>query len=316
MKKVVLRRDGFSGQHMLVLPGPVGAEARRHPLLRGLCVTDAGYFPNARHHFVDRPMGSTTTLVVLCLGGRGWIRSGATRSDIAAGDMAWLPENEPHAYGSDGEDPWTIVWAHFTGSEVPGWEELLAVEGSGRRKVLALPNDRLDELAFDRVYRALERGYAMRNLVASAVALRHTFSSAIHLGADRRKSLSARERVAISIEGLNGDWQRAHRLGELATAARVSVAHYSQLFRHQTGFSPIDFLIRIRVTHACHLLESTGLTIGEVGERTGYADPYYFTRCFRRVMGRAPRSYRKQVLLTRPSMKGADTGIRKGGCIW
>jgi transcriptional regulator GlxA family with amidase domain len=85
----------------------------------------------------------------------------------------------------------------------------------------------------------------------------------------------------------------AHRLDELATAAGLSVAHYSMLFRRHTGFSPIDFLIRLRVRRACRLLDTTSLPIGEVGERAGYLDPYYFARCFRRVMGCSPRGYRK-----------------------
>ena len=73
----------------------------------------------------------------------------------------------------------------------------------------------------------------------------------------------------------------------------MSVTHYSALFRRHGGFAPIDFLIRQRVQHACRLLDTTSLSVGEVAERTGYADPYYFTRCFRRVMGVAPRAYRK-----------------------
>jgi transcriptional regulator GlxA family with amidase domain len=99
--------------------------------------------------------------------------------------------------------------------------------------------------------------------------------------------------VAVSVETLRRDWQRVHRLDELATAARVSVTHYSALFRRHTGFAPIDFLIRLRVQHACRLLDTTKLPVGEIAERVGYRDPYYFTRCFRRVMGCAPRRYRK-----------------------
>jgi len=191
------------------------------------------------------------------------------------------------------KNPWTIVWAHFSGTEVPAWEELLGIQGPERPTVLALPDDRLDELALDRVYAAMERGFAVRHLVAAAASLRQALSAAAQLGSDRRDPRSAADRVALSIEALRGDWQRPHRLGELATAARVSVAHYSMLFRRHTGFSPIDFLIRLRVRRACRLLDTTSLSIGEVGERAGYADPYYFTRCFRRVMGCSPRDYRK-----------------------
>jgi AraC family transcriptional regulator of arabinose operon len=287
------RREGFSGQHMLVLPGPLGLVARGHALLSGLCVTDAGYFPSARNHLVERTNGAPTTLAILCLGGLGWVRADRGRRVVAAGDFVWLPANEAHAYGSGSQEPWTILWAHFTGCEVGAWEDLLGVRGPDRPSVLALPDDRLDEVALDRVFAALERGFAVRHLVAAAAALRHSLSTVVQMGGDLRDPRSAAERVALSIGILRRDWQRSHRLSELATAAKVSVAHYSALFRRQTGFAPIDFLIRLRMGHACRLLDTTSLSIGEIGERTGYDDPYYFARCFRRVMGCSPRAYRK-----------------------
>jgi AraC family transcriptional regulator, arabinose operon regulatory protein len=139
----------------------------------------------------------------------------------------------------------------------------------------------------------LERGYAIRDQVAAAAALRHALSTVAQLAITPRDMRSAYERVAVSVETLRRDWQRPHRLDELATGAGVSVTHYSALFRRHTGFAPIDFLIRLRVQHACRLLDTTKLPVGEIAERVGYRDPYYFTRCFRRVMGCAPRRYRK-----------------------
>lgn len=293
MAKSGPRREGFQGQHLLVLPEPLRVRARSHPLLRGLCVTDAGYFPAADNHLVERPRGVPTTLLILCLRGTGWVRTGEAARAITAGGLVWLPAGEPHAYGSGLDDPWTIVWAHFIGDEVKAWRELLGASGPAPAPGRSLPDDRLDEMAFDRVYAALERGFAVRHQVAAAAALRHVLSAAVQLAHTPRDARSAHERVVLSIEVLRRDWQRAHRLDELAASAHVSAAHYSALFRRHTGFAPIDFLIRLRVQHACRLLDTTELPVAEVAERVGYQDPYYFTRCFRRVMGCAPRRYRQ-----------------------
>jgi AraC-like DNA-binding protein len=242
---------------------------------------------------VERAVGAPTTLVILCLRGAGWVRVEGETRGITAGNLVWLPDGETHAYGSGPDDPWTIVWAHFTGREVEAWRELLGAPGPSRPFVQALPDDRLDEIGLDQVYAALERGFAVRHQAAAAAALRHSLSTVVRLAHTPRDGRSAHERVVISIEALRRDWQRPHRLDELAAAANMSVAHYSALFRRQTGFAPIDFLIRLRVQHACRLLDTTELPVKEVAERVGYPDPYYFTRCFRRVMGRAPRLYRK-----------------------
>jgi len=285
--------DGFVGQHLLVLPEPLCVRARSHPLLRGLSVTDAGYFPAAESHLVERTRGAATTLLILCLRGVGWVQHAGEARNVGAGDLVWLPAGEAHAYGADPENPWTIVWAHFTGDEVGAWRQLLGAAGAVRPHVQHLPDDRMDEIALDQVYAALERGFSIRHQVAAAAALRHALSTVVHLAHTPRDARSAHERVVVSIEALRRDWQRPHSLDELAAAAHVSVAHYSALFRRQTGFAPIDFVIRLRVQHACRLLDTTELSIGEIAERVGYPDPYYFTRCFRRVMGRAPRLYRK-----------------------
>jgi len=293
MRKRRSRREGFEGQHLLVLPEPLRAEARSHPLLRGFHVTDAGYFPAAENHRVERPEGAATTLVILCLRGTGWVRSAGETCEMAAGNLVWLPAGEAHAYGAGGKNPWTILWAHFAGGEVDAWRELLDVPGPAQTKVQELPDDRLDEVGLDQVYAALERGFALRHQVAAAAALRHALSTVVQLAHTPRGERSAHERVVRSIETLRRDWQRPRRLDELAAAANMSVAHYSALFRRETGFAPIDFLIRLRVQHACRLLDTTDLSVAAIAERVGYPDPYYFTRCFRRVMEVAPRLYRK-----------------------
>lgn len=277
---------------MLVLPEPLRAGARRHPLLRGLYVTDAGYFPAANAHLVERAQGAPTTLVMLCLRGAGWARFAGATHDVRAGDLVWLPARQAHAYGSAEGESWTIAWAHFAGEEVAAWGALLRSSAATEQPVVALPRDRLDEVALDQVYPALERGYAVRHQVAAAAALRRALSAAVELLVERRDVRSARERVAASIETLRHDWMRPHRLEELATAAGMSVTHYSALFRRHTGFAPIDFVIRLRVQHACRLLDTSKRSVAEVAASVGYDDPYYFTRCFRRVMGCAPRSYR------------------------
>jgi transcriptional regulator GlxA family with amidase domain len=84
-------------------------------------------------------------------------------------------------------------------------------------------------------------------------------------------------------------------LDQLAKRASLSVSHYSAMFRQRFGFAPVDWLIRQRIQRACQLLDSTGEKIEAVGQAVGFADPYYFSRMFRRVMGVPPRKYRGTV---------------------
>jgi len=289
------RREGFAGQHLVVVPEPVRRQVLRHPLLRGLLVTDAGYFPHASGHYVERQGGTSTHLLIICLGGLGWVRKpDLPITSMRAGDVVWLEARRPHAYGADELDPWTIGWVHFTGDETAAWRELLGWAGKPGA-IGHLPPDRLADLKLDRVYAELELGYAVPQLIAAAAALRASFCGTARTWATAAPARSAAERVTAVREQLRETIARPYRLEELAAAAGLSVPHFSQIFRRQTGHAPIDFLIRQRIRSACRLLDTTDRSVAAIATEVGYDDAYYFTRCFRRVMGCPPRAYRRIV---------------------
>src|SRR3954466_2875149 len=125
MASTTLLAEGFTGQHLVVVPKPVCEIAQQHPLLRSLMVTDAGYFPTAHGHYVERKKGSPTHLVIACLRGKGWFRTPAGDQPVEAGDLVWLRANQAHAYGADLGDPWTIGWVHFCGADAEDWNTYL-----------------------------------------------------------------------------------------------------------------------------------------------------------------------------------------------
>jgi transcriptional regulator GlxA family with amidase domain len=81
-------------------------------------------------------------------------------------------------------------------------------------------------------------------------------------------------------------------LNELCAAMNISKYYFSHCFRRQTGSSPHEYLIGIRITRAKSLLRSTGYTVAEIAELTGFGDSSYFVRCFRAREGVTPLRYR------------------------
>jgi len=292
MKSIPVRREGFKGQHLVVLPPPVRQAALHHPLLRPLLVTDAGFFPHAAGHRVERPQGAATHLLIACLRGRGWVRDKNREQPVGPGDLVWLPANESHAYGSCLKDPWTISWAHFCGDECGHWQKQLGWANEKPFGLGHVPPDQMADLKLDHVYASLELGYALPQMIGSSVALRSFFCAALHIANTSGATRSAAERVAAVREKMRSSLARPFRLEELAAAANLSVPHFSELFRQQTGYAPIDYLIRQRIQRACLLLDTTVSAVSKIATEVGYNDPYYFTRSFRRVMGCPPRAYR------------------------
>ena len=59
------------------------------------------------------------------------------------------------------------------------------------------------------------------------------------------------------------------------------------------GDSPINYLIRIRLSKAKELLESSKLSVKEISEAVGYKDPYYFSKLYKKYYGKSPSKTRK-----------------------
>lgn len=298
MKEIRRRREGFSGQTLLVVPEPQQRLMATHPLLAGLHVTHAGFFPRAPGHYVNRDSGCPGHVLIVCLRGSGWAEAGGRRYSLERGDLVGLYAGHPHLYGALDGDPWSIAWVHFAGTEADAWFEL----AMGRRAPLVTchtPAERLDSLGFDRIHSVLAAGYGLSELLDTAAALRICLVSVSRRRAQNTTALSAQERVHASVKQLRQNWMHAHHLPELAAAAGLSVTHYTAIFRRHTGFSPIDFLIRQRVQHGAALLATSSIPITEIATACGFNDPYYFSRSFARVMGCSPRRYRQD---HRPAM--------------
>jgi AraC family transcriptional regulator, arabinose operon regulatory protein len=285
------KREGFPRQRLFVLPPELRTRMAQHPLLRELLVTDAGVFPHAANHRVERAQGADTHLVLLCLSGRGWVR--ATRSEakpVEPGDLVWLPAGKPHVYGADHAEPWTIEWVHFKGVEAEAWRDLLGLEKTGGMRRLG--PEAAGRVKLGEVWARLENGYALPSLAAASAELRRALALAAGGAEQESGGRAAEERVAMTLERMRERLRQPMRLEEMAALAGMSVPHYCVLFRHRVGFSPVDWFNRLRIQRACELLDTTKFGVAEVAAQVGYEDPYYFTRSFRRVMGRSPRAYR------------------------
>jgi transcriptional regulator GlxA family with amidase domain len=79
-----------------------------------------------------------------------------------------------------------------------------------------------------------------------------------------------------------------------ALAARVGMSprNFARRFKHAAGERPLEYLHRLRIEAARHLLESKPKSVADVSAAVGYEDQAFFRRLFKRYTGAAPRAYR------------------------
>lgn len=85
-------------------------------------------------------------------------------------------------------------------------------------------------------------------------------------------------------------------LSVLAEKFHLSGQYISQLFKSEIGVNFLAYLTNIRIEMAKKLLLSTGLSISEVSEQSGYGDYRVFTKVFKKKEGITPSQYRRDFL--------------------
>ncbi|MDR2515795.1 MAG: response regulator [Spirochaetaceae bacterium] len=98
--------------------------------------------------------------------------------------------------------------------------------------------------------------------------------------------------VKRCIEFIEREYEHNIGLAEAAEYAGVSHSYLSFIFKQETGVNFNAALARRRIEKAKKLLASTSLKIYEVAEKTGFSNPYYFSKVFREIAGCTCKEYR------------------------
>ena len=80
---------------------------------------------------------------------------------------------------------------------------------------------------------------------------------------------------------------------EVAQRLEVSSAHLSRVFTKKTGLSPGKYITHVRIEYAKLLLRDPETSITYVAEASGFANPNYFAKVFRRETGMSPSEYQE-----------------------
>ncbi|ANY67770.1 AraC family transcriptional regulator [Paenibacillus sp. BIHB 4019] len=113
---------------------------------------------------------------------------------------------------------------------------------------------------------------------------------------DAKYATSDKPSMERSVAYLENHFNEKITREQLAAMAGVSPSHYSTLFKQLNGFSPNEYLSRLRVHRAKELLITGSGTLREIALKVGYHDEFYLSRRFKQQTGAAPSGYSRDSL--------------------
>ena len=102
-----------------------------------------------------------------------------------------------------------------------------------------------------------------------------------------------RARIEAAIQLIEARCAAPLSLDDLAASVGQSSFHFLRVFRRATGVTPHQYLIGARLRRAARMLATTERPVTEIAYDAGFEDLSNFVRTFHRVIGRAPREYRR-----------------------
>ena len=94
---------------------------------------------------------------------------------------------------------------------------------------------------------------------------------------------------------IDENYMKEISLEDVSRAVDVSPYYFSKLFKDETGENFIDYLTSVRIESSKSLLQNGKMSIKEVCVESGYSDPNYFSRIFKKNTGVTPREYREKL---------------------
>ncbi len=108
------------------------------------------------------------------------------------------------------------------------------------------------------------------------------------------------DKVRTALNAMDEKCAYPWTLEQLASLGYLSPSRFSSLFVRIVGMSPVDYLIRLRLDRACHMLENTDEKIVNIAMECGFRTLSNFNRLFKRHIGTEPRKFRSRV---RPTVR-------------
>lgn len=178
---------------------------------------------------------------------------------------------------------------YFTREYLSALPELAALADSISDEVVYLP----DEIQRRRLECDLDRLCQCRDKLRAFLLVSLIFNDVLSL----ERPIAVTERgsrgyIYKVISLISEHYRDKLTAADIAAKMGVSRTKLMTDFRHETGFTLADYIMRERVAHARRLLKD-GFSVERAAEESGFTSDTHLRYCFRRVMDTTPSQYRK-----------------------
>lgn len=241
-----------------------------------------------------RPRGRLDFQIIYIASGCGHFHFGRPENEavVPAGNIVLYRPKEFQKYEYYGADKTEVSWIHFTGNDVTN---ILRKYGfADNRRIFSVGTSLEYEQIFKRIIMELQKCQndyeeIMMLLLRQLLIIFHRELTKEHTLKNDYMNHETDNAVTYFTENYN----REINIEEYAASRGMSVSWFIRNFKKYTGYTPLQYIVSIRVSNAQILLETTNYAVNEISRIVGYDNQLYFSRLFHKLKGYSPTEYRK-----------------------
>lgn len=100
--------------------------------------------------------------------------------------------------------------------------------------------------------------------------------------------------IGMAQEYIDTYYEKDISLDNVSKHLNISPYYFSKLFKDKTGENFIEYLTRVRIESAKQLIRDSNASMKEICSRSGFQDPNYFSRIFKRYVGLTPTEFKER----------------------
>ncbi len=241
-----------------------------------------------------RPRGRLDFQLLYIAAGKAHFFFNGKEEIVTAGHMVLYRPKEPQKYEYYGEDQTEVYWVHFTGGNVTN---ILRSYGLTKDKRVFYCGKGLD---YQNHFRTMIQELQMCREHYEEILEMHLREIFVMIHrhfqtSSRMNSSQIAEDIDAATIYFNEHYNEEISIEKYAKSHNMSTSWFIRNFKQYTGFTPLQYILSIRIYNAEALLRSNQYNITEVANIVGYDNPLYFSRTFKKIKGISPSEYRNSI---------------------
>ena len=257
-----------------------GKSAVFYPVHVGHFYYEAGY-SQRRNSF-------NSFLLMYILSGECVVEYGAETVTVTKDQFVLLDCYKPHAYHSDQD--YESLWIHYDGQNSRQFFEMITANIGN---VFTMDDPLPIITRISRIFELFNQSQPIREAwlsrqIYDMLCELYLFSTV------QAQSLQHSPVIETVTAYINEHFKEDPSIETLAGLANLSTYYFIRIFRKETGLTPHEYVLNLKMRTAKYLLKKTVLSVKDICYECGFKNESVFCAAFRKMTGLTPTAYRRK----------------------